>query len=109
IWLNLTERPNVFLFLTLGAVGSTFLIYLSILLQRFNVFQILRFVGYHSLYIYIWHIIIVSGVRFICINYFNITNPHILIAIITFSGIMLPIIVFNIISALGMDFFYTLE
>jgi fucose 4-O-acetylase-like acetyltransferase len=82
-------------FLLIALVGCFCMFVLAFRLQDWNVFKFLRVFGYHSLYIYVMHVIITAGVRLTLIIIFHITNPIALLFTSILFGIILPIIFYN--------------
>jgi uncharacterized membrane protein YcfT len=61
-------------FLFTSLIGCTTLIILAFLLERWNRLSFLRILGYHSLYIYIAHVIVVGFIRFLFTQVFHIND-----------------------------------
>jgi fucose 4-O-acetylase-like acetyltransferase len=94
-------------FLLIAFVGCATLIALSFLLEKWNKLSFLRVLGYHSLYIYITHVIIVGFVRFLFAYVFHYNNPlAILLTGITF-GVTIPIIFYNLWGKTTLAFLFT--
>jgi hypothetical protein len=83
-----------FLFIALGGCFTMFLA--AQLLQRLNTVSYLRVVGYHSLYIYVMHVLIAAPVRVILTKVFHIYNPAILVASGIFISITICISFYNL-------------
>ena len=96
-------------FLLVASVGCLFSFNISFLLKRYNKFLFLRVIGYHSVHMYCIQIIIMGLIRSILINYFGITYPPLLVFVILFSGVILPIIIYNVFLRFNLWWFFTLK
>jgi fucose 4-O-acetylase-like acetyltransferase len=83
-------------FLAIALIGCLSMIILSFRLQSWNALPFLRVLGFHSLYIYVMHVMIAAGSRVILIRLFGIHNPYILLASGIFFGVTLPVIFYNL-------------
>jgi fucose 4-O-acetylase-like acetyltransferase len=82
-------------FLLIALVGCFSMFVLAFRLQDWNVLKFLRIFGYHSLYIYVMHVIVTAAVRLSLIIIFHVTNPIILLFTSIFFGIIIPIVFYN--------------
>jgi fucose 4-O-acetylase-like acetyltransferase len=85
---------TVFLFIAL--VGCITMFKLAFLLQRLQVFPFLRVLGYHSLQIYVMHVIITGCIRVIFLKYLFIVNPYVLLFSSIAIGVIVPVIIYNL-------------
>ena len=106
-WLN-TPDIDPFLFALVALFGCFFMINISFILHKEGKLQILRVVGYHSLYIYILHVLITSAVRIIAIKVGFTYTPMLLVVNITL-GTFLPIIFYNYARSRGWHFLFELK
>jgi fucose 4-O-acetylase-like acetyltransferase len=83
-------------FLAIALIGCLSMVILSFRLQSWNALPFLRVLGYHSLYIYVMHVMIAAGSRVILIRFFGIHNPYILLTAGIFFGVTLPVIFYNL-------------
>lgn len=83
-------------FLVIALVGCVTMFVLAFRLQQLRLFAFLRVVGYHSLYIYVMHVIITAAIRLALIAVFGIRNPLVLLSVCIFFGILLPIVIYNL-------------
>jgi hypothetical protein len=90
-------------------VGGAFVLNVSFILQRLNMFRFLRVIGYHSLYIYVMHLMITAATRIILVRFFGMENIPLLMIISVTAGIFIPIIFFNIMEQLGAWWLFTLK
>ena len=99
------QRPFFFLFEAL--LGCTISINFSFLLQRFNAFQFLRVIGFHSLYIYAMQIIVMTASRELLVHIFKITYIPLLFPMIWVLGIFIPILFYNFCMKFNLWWFFT--
>ncbi len=88
---NIHRVPFAFIAIS----GSLFTIALGMLYGHKRIFSVLRVIGFHSMYIFILHLMVCSGIRIIFSHLLKNTNPFLLIFLETTMGILLPIIFFN--------------
>jgi fucose 4-O-acetylase-like acetyltransferase len=74
---------------------------LAFRLQDWNALKFLRIFGYHSLYIYVMHVIITAAVRLTLIIIFHVTNPIIILFTSIIFGIIIPIMFYNVLVKNG--------
>lgn len=96
-------------FLLIALSGCAFVIQISFILQRFKVLLFLRVIGYHSLYIYLIHVIITGSLRVFLSKILNITYIPLLLFLCIIAGICIPIIVYNIFVRKGLWWFFSLK
>jgi fucose 4-O-acetylase-like acetyltransferase len=97
------------LFLGISLTGCALMIQVSFILQKLNIMKVLRVIGYHSLHIYVSHLIIISAIRIFFVHLLNFTDVPTLIIISVIAGIILPVILYNILVRSGMWWLYTLK
>lgn len=83
-------------FLFIALIGCLSMFILAFRLQSWKVLPFLRILGYHSLYIYVMHVIITAFTRLSLIVFFGITNPVVLLCISIFFGVTIPIMFYNL-------------
>ena len=103
------EFYQPFLYLVIALAGSAFIIAVSSLLERYNAMKWLRYLGSHSLYIYVMHVIVFAGTRVILTNVLKIYDVYVLMAVCITAGLIVPILVFKLCEKLGWQFMFTLE
>jgi hypothetical protein len=69
---------------------------LAFRLQTWNILRFLRVIGYHSMYIYVMHVMVAAASRAVLMKVFHITNPFILLTFIIFFAVTIPIIFYNL-------------
>lgn len=115
-YLNLDHKDDYYvqhgqplLFILAALTGGAFIIHVSFLLQRFGAVRWLRVVGYHSLYIYVMHLMITAGVRGLLVKGFHILNIPVLMVLSVAAGVILPMIFYNIAERMGLYWLFTLK
>lgn len=83
-------------FLFIALTGCFAMVVLAFNLQRLNIFHFLRILGYHSIYIYVVHVIVAAGIRIILTNFFGITIAIPLLLAGIFFGVTIPVIFYNL-------------
>jgi fucose 4-O-acetylase-like acetyltransferase len=86
-------KPVSFLLIALSGCALT--IQISFILQESGKLKFLRVIGYHSLYIYLIHVMITGSLRSIMSKLFHITNIPLLLFVSVVSGIIFPVIIYN--------------
>jgi fucose 4-O-acetylase-like acetyltransferase len=97
-------RPEIYIMTAL--IGCAFIINLSFVLQRLNIFRFLRVIGYHSLYIYVMHLMIAAGVRIVLVEIFNVENIPLLMIVCISLGVIVPVIAFNLSALVGLQWLF---
>lgn len=101
------QQPAIFAFTALA--GGAFVIQVSFLLQQLNIMRFLRVIGYHSLYIYVMHLMLTAATRNVMVNLLDIQDIPVLMFISVVIGIILPIILYNIAEHLGAWWLFSLK
>lgn len=101
------QRPVVFAVTAL--IGGAYVIQVSFLLQKLNVLRFLRVIGYHSLYIYVMHLMITSAIRTGLVKLFGFENIPVLMIVSVTIGVVLPIILYNLFEKMGAWWLFTLK
>jgi len=96
-------------FLMISLIGCTTLILLSFLMEKQNRWKWLRIIGFHSLYIYILHVIVVGFARIIFLKFFGVDNYLVLLLTAILFGVTIPIIFYNIIGKKYLWFLFSTE
>ena len=82
--------------LIIACIGCFTMFLLAFRMQVLNLFPFLRVLGYHSLYIYIMHVLVIAFVRVILTKLLGLHNPYILLPCCMFFGVTIPVIVYNL-------------
>ncbi|MDI3318200.1 acyltransferase family protein [Pinibacter soli] len=96
-------------FLVVALTGCCFVVQISFLLEKTGVLKFLRVVGYHSLFIYVMHLIVLAATRTLLTHVFNVTSVPLLLGAGILMGIILPIIIYNILSKAGAWWLFSLK
>jgi len=83
-------------FLGIALVGCFSMMVLSFRLQSLDILRWLRVLGYHSLYIYVMHVLVAAFVRVVLNRYLHINNPELLLVCGIFAGVTVPVIIYNL-------------
>ena len=83
-------------FLSISLIGCTSLILFTHLLERWNRGKWLRIIGFHSLYIYIMHVIVVACNRIILTRVFGVENYLVILLAGISLGVVIPVVFYNL-------------
>jgi len=86
---------GLFQFLLIALSGCLTMFVIAFRLQTLNILSFLRVIGYHSLYIYVMHVMVAAFVRIIMTKLFHIYNPMVLLILGTFFAVIIPVIIYN--------------
>lgn len=103
----LTYSSKELSFLIVSLIGCATFILLSFLIEKWNRWPWLRIVGYHSLYIYILHVIVVASTRIALVRFLGIHNYLILLPTAIFLGVTVPIVFYNFIGKKYLWFLFS--
>lgn len=81
--------------LGVSLVGCLFMFILAFHLEKWNVLRFLRILGYHSLYIYVMHVIVSAFFRLVLTKYFGVDEPLVLLAAGIAFGVTVPVVFYN--------------
>ncbi len=87
---------NLALFLPIALFGCLTMCALAYRLQSWNVLRFLRVLGYHSLYIYVMHVIVAAFVRVILTRVFGLHEPIALLFIGIVLAATIPVMIYNL-------------
>jgi fucose 4-O-acetylase-like acetyltransferase len=107
--INYVEHKLPWFYLAEALVGCSLSVSLSFLLQKYRVLSFLRVVGYHSLFIYCMQIIIMNIMRIVLISLFKVENVPVLFILIWTTGIVLPMLIYNLFLKINAWWFFTFE
>ncbi len=107
--INYVEHQMPVFFLFEALLGCTISINFSFLLQKYNALRFLRVIGFHSLFIYCMQIIVMVFTMDIVTKMFKITYPPAVFMIIWASGVLLPILVYNICMRMNIWWLFTFK
>lgn len=80
----------------IALIGSLGMFALAFQLQERKVFRFLRVIGFHSLYIYVMHVMVAAATRIVLARIFGIENAYMLLIVCTITGVTIPIIAYNL-------------
>ncbi|MHA4808125.1 acyltransferase family protein [Flavitalea flava] len=83
-------------FLAIALIGCFAMFVLAFRLQTWNILRFLRVLGFHSLFIYVMHVMVAAFVRSLLMKVFGLHNPVILLACGIFAGVTIPVIFYNL-------------
>ena len=101
------KLPALAFFISL--CGCAFTIQMSFLLQRLSVLKWLRIIGYHSLYIYLAHVMVIAAVRIFLVYVLHITSVPMILVPAMLAGILLPVLLYNVAVRLGAWWLFSLK
>jgi fucose 4-O-acetylase-like acetyltransferase len=82
-------------FLAVALIGCFAMFVLAFRLQQWDILRWLRVLGFHSLYIYVMHVMIAAFTRTLLTKAFGIHNPIVLLCFGIAVGVTLPVIIYN--------------
>ena len=114
--INLEHKDDYFvqyqvplLYAVSALIGASFIISLSFNLERLNLLRFLRVVGFHSLYIYVMHLMITAFTRVFFVRIIGTTDIPVIMITSIIAGIVIPIMFYNIATRLGATWLFTLR
>jgi fucose 4-O-acetylase-like acetyltransferase len=96
-------------YLLISLAGCAFVIQLGFVLQQSGVLKWLRVLGYHSLYIYLMHLMIIAAVRIFILKVLGIESVYLILSVAMVAGVLLPIIFYNVAMRWGLWWLFTFE
>ncbi|WP_341839532.1 acyltransferase [Chitinophaga caseinilytica] len=103
------EEYQPVLFAVIALTGCASMLSLSFLLQRYDVLKPLKVAGFHSLYIYVSHVLVASAARMALVKIFGITSVPVLLAICLPLAVVVPILLYRLAMRCGAWWLYSLE
>ena len=108
-YFNYVEDWQPLLFLVIAFSGCIFMINISFILQRYHTFILLRFIGYHSLYIYLTHVLAASVTRIVLTKVFGITDAGLLFICGMVMALVIPLALYLFAMKKGAWWLFSLE
>jgi fucose 4-O-acetylase-like acetyltransferase len=96
-------------FLIIALSGCALTIQIAFILQRYNTLKFLRVIGFHSLYIYLMHVIFTGSIRVMATKLLHINNIPFLLLFSVATGILLPIVIYNFLIRNGFWWLFSLQ
>ncbi|MEP6748236.1 MAG: acyltransferase [Bacteroidota bacterium] len=106
---NFINVNMTWLYLPISLSGCAFMIQLAQILQKKNILKWLRVIGYHSLYIYLMHLMLIAAVRIILIRLLHIDYIPLIMFIAISLGVIIPIFVYNLCIRVGAWWLFSLK
>jgi uncharacterized membrane protein YcfT len=104
---NTLYALNELNFLFTSLIGCITLIIMAFLLEKWNKLSFLRVIGFHSLYIYMIHVIVVGLVRSILVHFLHFTNPIVILLCVIAFGVTIPIMFYNLLGRSYLWFLFS--
>lgn len=82
-------------FLGISMTGCVTMLSVAFLLERYNVANWLRIFGYHSLYIYVIHVMVAAFIRALMVHVLHVHQVHVMLLTGIFCGITIPVFFYN--------------
>jgi fucose 4-O-acetylase-like acetyltransferase len=82
-------------FLAVALIGCFSMFVLAFRFQKWDILRWLRVLGFHSLYIYVMHVMIAAFTRSVLSRVFGIHNTPILLLVGIAVGVTVPVIIYN--------------
>lgn len=92
----LNHQTTQLQFLCIAFIGCFTMLSLAFIFQRLNILSFLRIVGYHSLNIYVIHVMIAALTRIFLTHVMHINNAITILFVCIIVGSILPIIIYNL-------------
>lgn len=83
-------------FLIIALTGCLTMFMLAFQLQRFNMMRFLRVLGFHSLFIYVMHVLVIAFIRVVFTKFLGIHEPAVLLVLCIASGVTIPVMAYNL-------------
>lgn len=83
-------------FLIIALTGCFTMLALSFRLQCWNILLWLRILGYHSIYIYVMHVMIAAFIRTIVTNVFGIHEVTVILTCCIIGASIIPVVIYNL-------------
>jgi fucose 4-O-acetylase-like acetyltransferase len=103
------EEHQPLLFGLIALCGCGFMICLSFILQRYDCLKLLRVAGYHSLYIYVSHVLVASAVRMVMVKVLGVTYLPALLIVCLLFAVTVPVLMYQLAMRAGLWWLYSLE
>ena len=107
-WL-LNSDIKMIKYLLIVLIGCSITINLCFILQRWQKMKIIRLIGFHSLYIYIMHIILIVTVRTIFIYILNYRNTFVILPTQVILAALISIVLYNICKNSGLNWLFEFD
>jgi fucose 4-O-acetylase-like acetyltransferase len=92
----LSTTVNHLMFLVIALIGCVTMFALAFRMQQWNALPLLKVFGYHSLYIYVMHVLVAAFVRTILTKFLGVHNVFLLLGLGIVFSVVIPVIVYNL-------------
>jgi surface polysaccharide O-acyltransferase-like enzyme len=106
---NYINVNMTWLYFPISLSGCLFMVQIAQTLQKTGIIKWLRVIGYHSLYIYLMHLMLIAAVRIVLVKIFHIHYIPLIMFIAISLGVIIPILVYNLCIRLGMWWLFSLK
>jgi fucose 4-O-acetylase-like acetyltransferase len=89
-------------FTTIVMIGCAFALSACTIFERFGKAVFVRVLGYHSLYIYLMHVLIAVGLRIVFVDLLHYTNAYILLPLLIIVGMIGSTMIYNLCKHIGL-------
>lgn len=93
-------------FVTIVMIGCAFALNACTIFQRVGKAAFIRVLGYHSLYIYLMHVLIAVSLRIIFVDYLHYRDAYVLLPILIIAGMIGSTMIYNLCKHLGLGFLF---
>jgi len=83
-------------FILIALIGCLSMTVLAFRIEQWNILKFLRVLGFHSLYIYVMHVMVAAMSRAVLTRFFGIHNPEVLLCFGIFFGVTIPVMIYNL-------------
>ena len=97
------------LYILCAVVGGFFVINISFILQKLDIARFLRVIGYHSLFIYVIHLMVTSLTRNVLVRILKVDYFPLMLGVGIAAGIVIPIIIYNLAIRMGGWWLFSLR
>lgn len=87
-------------------IGCAFVLNVCAILQRVGKFVFIRVVGYHSLYIYLMHVLLAVGIRMFFVNFLHYKNVYFILPIQIIVGMIGSVMIYNVCRHFGLNMLF---
>jgi fucose 4-O-acetylase-like acetyltransferase len=94
-------------FLAIALIGCVCMFVWAFRLQKWNILHFLRVLGFHSIYIYVMHVIVSAFTRVVLTKVLHIGNPTVLLFAGIAAGVIIPVLLYNLIIRKWLWFLFT--
>ncbi len=97
------------LLLPISLSGCFLMVQLSQVLQKKNIVKWLRVIGYHSLYIYLMHLMVIAAMRILLMRILHLQYIPLVMFIGISLGVIIPVIIYNLCIRVGAWWLFSLK